>query len=103
MDCAQTLWRFYEGELGAPDVRTLTSHGHETGSAPDNPGVDISALQALVSECGGHLWMAAGPTGDMVLKIHLPRRALDDAESTPPSKEPRRAGLLRWLAGVVRQ
>ena len=50
-----------------------------------NPGVELGTLQALVSDCGGHLWMKAEPPGDMVLKIHLPRRILDRSESPAPS------------------
>ncbi len=60
----------------------------------DSPGVDLGALQALVSECGGHLWMRAEPPGDMELKIHLPRRVLDQSE-TPAAAIP--TGRPRWL------
>jgi PAS domain S-box-containing protein len=45
--------------------------------SPDHPGVDLGTLQALVSDCGGHLWMTAERSGNMVLKIHVPRRVLD--------------------------
>lgn len=60
----------------------------------DSPGVDLGALQALVSECGGHLWMRAEPPGDMELKIHLPRRALDQSETPAPAMP---TGRPRWL------
>jgi nitrogen-specific signal transduction histidine kinase len=43
------------------------------------PGVDLGALLGLVGECGGHVWMAAEPRGNMTLKIHLPKRAGRDA------------------------
>ena len=57
-----------------------------TGNAwvTGNPGVELGTLQELVRDCGGHLWMKAEPPGDMVLKIHLPRRVLDRAEPTAP-------------------
>jgi PAS domain S-box-containing protein len=57
----------------------------------DNPGVDLGTLQTLVSDCGGHLWMMAEPSGNMVLKIHVPRRVLDRAE---PALQPVRS---RWI------
>ncbi len=50
--------------------------------ASSNPGVELGTLQALISDCGGHLWMKAEPPGDMVLKIHLPRRILEHPESS---------------------
>jgi PAS domain S-box-containing protein len=75
-------------------VRTQASGANATASASDNPGVDLGALQALVSDCGGHLWMMVVPPGDMVLKIHLPRRVLDRADPRVPAKGPGRA---RWI------
>jgi PAS domain S-box-containing protein len=60
----------------------------------DSPGVDLGTLQALVSECGGHLWMRAEPPGDMELKIHLPRRILDRLEA-PATPIP--SGRSRWI------
>jgi hypothetical protein len=59
-----------------------------------NPGVELGTLQALVSDCGGHLWMKAEPPGDMVLKIHLPRRVLDPTETAVSPITRVRA---RWL------
>jgi PAS domain S-box-containing protein len=61
----------------------------------DSPGVDLGALQALVSECGGHLWMRAEPPGDMELKIHLPRRVLD--RSSEPPTPAVSSGRTRWI------
>jgi len=69
----------------SPAVSTFTG---------DSPGVDLGALQALVSECGGHLWMRAEPPGDMELKIHLPRRVLDQSETPAPAIP---TGRPRWL------
>lgn len=60
----------------------------------DSPGVDLGTLQALVTECGGHLWMRAEPPGDMELKIHLPRRVLDRLEAPAPSMP---SGRSRWI------
>jgi two-component system cell cycle sensor histidine kinase/response regulator CckA len=61
--------------------------------AQDGPGLDLGVLQSLVGDCGGHLWMAAEPTGDMVLKIHLPRRPLDDPEAAKVRG--------RWISRLV--
>jgi hypothetical protein len=64
-----------------------------------NPGVELTALQALVSDCGGHLWMKAEPPGDMVLKIHLPRRVLDRAEPAAPVARSRGPQWIRRAFG----
>jgi hypothetical protein len=78
-----------------PKVANVSVTGSPAASSfsGDSPGVDLGTLQALVSECGGHLWMRAEPPGDMELKIHLPRRVLDrlEAPSTIPS------GRSRWI------
>jgi hypothetical protein len=42
-------------------------------------GVDLGALQGLISECHGHLWMTVEPAGDMVAKIHLPLHPSDES------------------------
>jgi PAS domain S-box-containing protein len=70
-------------------VRTPAAAAH--GTPPSNPGVDLGTLQALVSDCGGHLWMRAERSGNMVLKIHVPRRILDRSE---PAMRPVRP---RWI------
>jgi PAS domain S-box-containing protein len=59
---------------------TQSAPGSAGAQPQDGPGLDLGVLQSLVGDCGGHLWMAAEPSGDMVLKIHLPRRPLDDPE-----------------------
>ena len=58
--------------------------------------VDLGTLEGIVSDCGGHLWIRVEPDGNMELRIHLPRRMLDDRLPA------RLAGRLRWskLAGV---
>jgi hypothetical protein len=68
-------------------------------SGPDNPGVDLGALQTLVSDCGGHLWIMAEPPGDMVLKIHLPRRVLDRLDPRAAATRPGRARWINWAPG----
>ena len=73
-----------------PEARTTPS---------DKPGVDLGALLALIGDCGGHLWMAAEPPGNMVLKIHLPRRGSDKGPEThQASARPERGGVMsRWF------
>jgi hypothetical protein len=62
----------------------------------DKPGVDLGALLALIGDCGGHLWMTAEPPGNMVLKIHLPKRASEDP--TAPIARPNRGrSMARWF------
>jgi PAS domain S-box-containing protein len=82
--------------LTVNEQRRPTSNDSQAVStfSGDSPGVDLGALQALVSECGGHLWMRAEPPGDMELKIHLPRRVLDRSEAPAPPIAP---GRSRWL------
>ena len=64
------------GDRVAPaGLRDLIAQVSHPSALPENPGVDLSALQGLVRECGGHLWMEAVPPGDMMIKIHLPLRA----------------------------
>ncbi len=81
-------------------VRPNSAHSTSAGSSAvssfsgDSPGVDLGTLQALVTECGGHLWMRAEPPGDMELKIHLPRRVLDRLEAPAPSMP---SGRSRWI------
>jgi PAS domain S-box-containing protein len=81
-------------------VRPNSSDSASAGSSAvssfsgDSPGVDLGTLQALVTECGGHLWMRAEPPGDMELKIHLPRRVLDRLEAPAPAMP---TGRSRWI------
>jgi PAS domain S-box-containing protein len=74
-------------------VRTPASGTFTAAAVSDKLGVDLGALQALVADSGGHLWMMAEP-GDMVLKIHLPRRLLDRPEPRTPAKP---SGPGRWI------
>ena len=72
------------------------------GDAPtstEKPGVDVGVLLELVGDCGGHLWMAAEPSGNLVLKIHLPQRVsdglVDPQTPTPRAVEESTSG--RWF------
>ncbi len=88
----------------SPDLSAaLSAHApgaRDTMSASDNPGVDLGALQALVTDCGGHLWMLAEPPGHMMLKIHLPRRVLDRADLRARAKGPDHARWINRVFGV---
>jgi hypothetical protein len=64
----------------------------------DRPGVDLGALQGLIRDCGGHLWMTAEP-GTMELKIRLPQPILNT--TTDPRGQAAKAGrgrsITKWL------
>jgi len=62
------------GPLATTDARAI-------GARSERPGVDLGLLQALIDDCGGHLWMKAEPGGDMELKIHLPLRPADPSRT----------------------
>jgi PAS domain S-box-containing protein len=65
----------------------------ERGPQPfDNVGVDLGALVELIGTCGGHLWMEAQPAGNMVVKIHLPKRA-----TAADARAERGGRLARWF------
>jgi DNA-binding response OmpR family regulator len=66
----------------------------------EKTGVDLGALVDLVATCGGHLWMEAQPAGNMVVKIHLPKRAVIDAPALSRATGPgpqRVRRLARWF------
>jgi hypothetical protein len=65
-------------------------------------GVDLGALLALLGDCGGHLWIAAEQSGNMTLKIHLPRRMSPDVAVSAPPASPTRTYRVRQLAGWFR-
>jgi PAS domain S-box-containing protein len=54
----------------------------------EKPGVDLGALQELLRECGGHLWLTVEPPGNMVVKIRLPLRVWDDRPQPTTSDSP---------------
>jgi hypothetical protein len=75
-----------------------TAEANASRSASDKPGVDLGALLALINDCGGHLWMTAEPPGNMVLKIHLPKRASDLTDPrTPATRSSRSGSMARWF------
>ena len=64
------------------------------------PNADLGALLQLVDTCGGHVWMSAERAGDMTIKIHLPRRAREKAQATPPMTQVMAQGgrsLRKWF------
>jgi len=65
----------------------------------DKIGVDLGALVELIGSCGGHLWMEAQPAGNMVVKIHLPKRANGEAVESHRFEAPADRGgrLARWF------
>jgi hypothetical protein len=71
----------------------LSPVANPSDSSSDRPGVDLGAMQTLIRGCGGRLWLAAEPPGDMVLKIHLPRATRDHAAAARAAMRPMR----RWL------
>ena len=68
-------------------------------SSTDKPGVDVGVLLELIGDCGGHLWMTAEPSGNMVLKIHLPQRVSDglDDPQTPAARPVDERAAGRWF------
>jgi len=91
-----------ERRVVRPNAGDAAVGGSATASnfSGDSPGVDLGALQALVRECGGHLWMRAEPPGDMELKIHLPRRILDRSEQPAPAIPSPRSRWIRRAFGA---
>ncbi|HXW03784.1 MAG TPA: PAS domain S-box protein [Vicinamibacterales bacterium] len=71
----------------------------EPVQTPARQGLDLGTLLSLIGDCGGHLWMAAEPSGNMVVKIHLPKRVpLEAAEAAPPVvRTDRGRALGRWF------
>jgi hypothetical protein len=90
-------------EVRRPDATALVEAAlvdpGSTTRIGGSPGLELGTLQALVSDCGGHLWMKAEPPGDMVLKIHLPRRVLDRSDSPAPAMARVRSGWLQRAFG----
>ena len=65
-------------EVARPIAEGSVSDGackSDAQNVSGRPGVDLTALQELISECGGHLWITAEPGGSMVVKMRLPLRA----------------------------
>jgi hypothetical protein len=72
---------------------------HTRRSVSDRPGVDLGVLQGLIRDCGGHLWIKAEPTGEMVLKMRLPQPVLDDpSQPHMGGRQPDRGrSIARWF------
>jgi hypothetical protein len=75
----------------APRAAGAAASGAET---PESPGVDLGALQTLIGECGGHIWMNAEPGGNMEVKIRLPLRP---GERTAPTARTSGNAVTRWF------
>jgi hypothetical protein len=73
--------------------------GERAAESPEKAGVDLGALVELVGTCGGHLWMEAQPAGNMVVKIHLPKRAAagDKDQPAADARGDRGGRLSRWF------
>jgi hypothetical protein len=75
--------------------------GEDAGGEPpsEKPGVDLGALVEVVGSCGGHLWVEAQPSGNLMVKIHLPQPdALATSRRRRPDGPADRGGrLARWL------
>jgi PAS domain S-box-containing protein len=80
-----------------PGSTAMTTDG--AGRTFDKVGVDLGALVELIGSCGGHLWMEAQPAGNMVVKIHLPKRTNGEAVETNRFAAPADRGgrLARWF------
>jgi hypothetical protein len=63
-------------------VTELPSAGAVPSAVPREPrpadtaGMELGVLMELISSCGGHLWLEAQPAGNLVVKIHLPKPAV---------------------------
>jgi chromosome segregation ATPase len=67
--------------------------------ASEKPGVDLGALQELLQECGGHLWLTVDPPGNMVVKLRLPLRVWEDRPHSTTSDTPTgpKRAMARWF------
>jgi PAS domain S-box-containing protein len=88
--------RFSRAAEGSLQLGTTSDAGRVTS---EKPGVDLEALQELIRECGGHLWMTVEPAGNMVVKIHLPLRGGDDEAGarTPDTRSRLGRAAARWF------
>jgi PAS domain S-box-containing protein len=80
-------------------VRRATPESTPSEVESEKPGVDLGALQELLRECGGHLWLTVDPPGNMVVKIRLPLRVSDDRAHPTTSDAPtsREGVMARWF------
>jgi hypothetical protein len=66
-------------------------------SASRKTGVDLGALLALLGNCGGHLWIAAERSGNLTLKVHLPKRMSAEPTADVPTPVQRVRQLAGWF------
>lgn len=86
-------------------VTELPAEDAPGGARPESesrekPPVHLGGLVDLVASCGGHLWMEAQPAGNMLVKIHLPRRAASEggaAATVTGLRSERGRRLTRWF------
>jgi len=76
---------------------TAPADGSTIRSPSDKPGVELGVLQGLLGDCGGHLWIEAEPTGDMVLKMHLPQPVQDGSAGPPAARPEAGRSMARWF------
>ena len=69
-------------------------------SPAEKPGVDLAVLLELIRDCDGHLWITAEPSGNMILKIYLPKREAEAAAELAGSAP--RSSRARPLARLFR-
>ena len=70
-------------------LRELPAQTEPDRDCSGSLGVDLGALQGLIRDCGGHLWVTAVPHGDMVVQIRLPLCDAAQEEPAPPSSRTR--------------
>ncbi|HET9263341.1 MAG TPA: hypothetical protein VFO14_09870, partial [Vicinamibacterales bacterium] len=77
----------------------LSDHADKTepALASGRPRVELGALQELIAECGGHLWITAEPGGSMVVKMRLPLRAAWERQANARARQ----GLGRITARLL--
>jgi hypothetical protein len=83
-------------DSGGDDSPSPTAAGERP---EERPGADLGALLQLVDDSGGHVWMAAERAGDLTMKIHLPRRAREEAPPATATARVAQSGrsLIKWF------
>ncbi|HEU5256981.1 MAG TPA: hypothetical protein VFU28_13390 [Vicinamibacterales bacterium] len=92
-------------EMGAAGMLQINATEPSSNDVvPERPGVDLGALQELLQECGGHLWLTVEPPGNMVVKLRLPLRVWDDRPQPTASEtvSSRKRGMAETPTGQKR-